>query len=73
MSEKELEAKLGEAYNVFPVAQHNPDDNLLFLGETSRGTPVWVNSEAVKADIIVSIGSVAPHNIHGWSGGAKII
>ncbi|MBS7247924.1 MAG: nickel-dependent lactate racemase [Candidatus Jordarchaeales archaeon] len=73
MSEEELKKKIGEVYWELPVFQHDPDERLVFLGETSRGTPVWINELAARADVLVSIGSVAPHNFYGWSGGAKIV
>ncbi len=73
MNEKELEEKLGDIYFELPTFQHDPDKGLVFLGWTTRGTPVQVNRLIAKADVVVSISSVTPHNFYGWSGGAKIV
>lgn len=70
----ELERKLGK--NVLgrvKVVNHNPDDNLTYLGETSYKTPVFINSDVVKADVKISIGNISPHPAAGYSGGPKII
>jgi lactate racemase len=42
-----------------------------YLGETSRGTPVWVNKELLKAERIICINSVEPHFFAGFTGGRK--
>jgi nickel-dependent lactate racemase len=57
----------------YPVVCHNADDqeNLLHLGTTSRGTPVWVNRQFVKADLRIVVGNIAPHQFQGFSGGVK--
>lgn len=43
-----------------------------YLGVTSRGTPVWIHSEVVKRDVIISIGH-AQANHWGYGGGGKLI
>lgn len=59
----------------FKVLDHNCFDkaNLTFLGETSQGTPVWVNKKALEADHIVITGAIVYHFLVGWSGGKKSI
>jgi len=47
--------------------------NLVSLGTTPNGTPVSVNRLALEADLLLGVGSVVPHHIPGFSGGAKII
>lgn len=47
--------------------------NLISMGVTANGTPVSVNRLAVEADLLLGVGSVVPHHIPGFSGGAKII
>ena len=44
-----------------------------FIGFTSYGTPVWIDSSVANSEFIVGIGSVFPSPWGGWSGGAKII
>jgi nickel-dependent lactate racemase len=57
----------------YPVYCHDADDtaNLVHLGATSRGTPVWVNRRFVAADLRLVVGNVEPHQFQGFSGGAK--
>jgi lactate racemase len=43
----------------------------LFLGATSRGTPVEVNAEYAQADLKIVIGQIDPHQFVGFTGGAK--
>jgi len=66
--------KLGEAVlGRFPVYNHNPYENCTFLGNTSRGTPVEINSEFMGCDLKIGIGCIVPHPLTGFSGGGKII
>jgi nickel-dependent lactate racemase len=66
--------KLGEEIvDEYQVYNHNPYEMLDYLGETSYGTPVHVNSEVMKCDLKIGIGSVLFHGFTGFSGGGKII
>ncbi len=57
----------------YPVSCHDADDreNLVHLGTTSRGTPVWVNRHFVEADLRIVVGNIEPHQFQGFSGGVK--
>jgi len=57
----------------FDIEYHNCDDreNLTYLGITSFGTPVEINSKFLQADIKIVIGNIEPHHYQGFSGGAK--
>ena len=59
----------------FRIVSHDLfDENILkFIGNTSFGTPVWINSEVANSDIIIGVGGIAPHGSVGFSGGAKLI
>jgi nickel-dependent lactate racemase len=46
---------------------------MVFLGETSRGTKVLVNQALMMADRLLVIGSVEPHYFSGYTGGRKAI
>lgn len=48
-------------------------DNLVFLGDTSRGTPVWLDKRAVNCDRIILTGGVVYHFMAGYGGGRKSI
>jgi nickel-dependent lactate racemase len=66
--------KLGEeVLSRFPVYNHNVYENCTFLGNTSRGTPISLNNEVMGCDLKIGIGSIVPHPLTGFSGGAKII
>lgn len=66
--------KLGEEIvNRFPIYNHNPYDNCTFLGNTSRGTPVAINSEFINCDFKIGIGCILPHPLTGFGGGGKIV
>jgi nickel-dependent lactate racemase len=43
------------------------------LGITPNGTPIQLGRPAVEADFLIGLGSIIPHHISGFSGGAKIV
>ena len=47
------------------------EDQLSFLGDTSRGTPVWVNRDYLEREIRIVVGVIEPHQFVGFSGGVK--
>ena len=57
----------------YPVVSHDCDDqnNLQFLGSTSRGTPIWVNRAFYQSDLKIVLGTIEPHHFAGFSGGYK--
>ena len=57
----------------FPVYNHNPYENCTYLGTTSFGTPVSINSEVMSCDLKIAIGAIVPHIFSGFGGGAKTI
>jgi len=68
--------KIGKALaDRFEIVVHNPKafEDLVFLGFTSTGTPVWVNMAICRADFIISIGGIKPNFSPGWGGGCKIV
>lgn len=44
-----------------------------YLGTTSRGTPIWVDTTYVQADLKITTGFIEPHLMAGFSGGRKLI
>lgn len=76
MTDEEIVEKFGEDV-VKRVAIKNHDfknpDALVDLGNTPNGTSVWVNRETYEADFKIGIGSIVPHHIPGFAGGAKIV
>ncbi len=48
-------------------------DALVDLGTTRNGGRILINRTVVEADFKMGIGSIVPHHIPGYAGGAKII
>ncbi len=46
-------------------------EDMVFLGNSSNGTPMYVNKAGVNADKIIIISSVEPHYFAGYTGGRK--
>ena len=63
----------GEILQSYRVVCHDAGDGeqLSHLGETSRGTPVLINSDYMAADYRIVIGNIEPHQFQGFSGGVK--
>lgn len=74
MPAAELRQKLGEFYGRFIVIQHDWLDasRLHDFGPTSDGTRVTANRMLLESDFTIGLGSIVPHRIMGFSGGAKI-
>ncbi len=70
----EFRKKLGtDILERFRVYNHNPYENCVEVGTTSRGTRLLVNREVMEADLKIGIGCVTAHQGMGFSGGGKII
>ena len=57
----------------YTTVSHDSTDanNMVYRGDTSRGTPVWVNKEFVNSDLKIVVGNIEPHYFAGFSGGVK--
>ena len=47
------------------------DKDMVFLGTSTNGTPMYVNKAGLEADKIIIISSVEPHYFAGYTGGRK--
>jgi len=66
--------KLGEdTVAEYQTYNHNPYEYLEYLGETSFGTPVYINAEVMGCDLKIGVGTVLFHRLMGFSGGCKMI
>ena len=65
----------GQVYGRYRIVQHRCDDerNQVYLGLTSRGTPVWVNRLAIETDRCFGIGHIDPSTFAGYAGGKKLL
>lgn len=73
---EEFPALLGEeTAQKLTVISHDATDQsqLVYLGQTSRGTPIWINKHYQEADARILVGMIDPHQIVGISGGAKAL
>ena len=75
---EEQAAILGQAvYARFQerLVNHDPldDANLVAVGTTSRGTPVYFNRRAMECDRVIATGAVVLHYFGGFGGGRKAI
>src|SRR5579862_387345 len=59
----------------YRVVSHNARarEEHRFIGETRRGTPVYVDERFVSADLHITLGFVEQHLMLGFSGGRKLI
>ena len=76
MRDDEILAKFGEeAVRRVVIKNHDFRDPAMMvdLGKTPNGTHISVNREAYEADFKIGIGSIVPHYIPGFAGGAKIV
>jgi nickel-dependent lactate racemase len=74
MTDVELRQKVGEFYGRFAIHQHEwlDEPGLRDFGSTTDGTRVTANRRLAEADLVLGIGSIVPHRIKRFSGGAKI-
>lgn len=45
----------------------------VYLGESPRGVPIWIDRRYVEADLKITTGLIEPHLMAGFSGGRKLI
>ena len=57
--------------NKIIVHDARADKDMVFLGTSTNGTPMYVNKAGVEADKIIIISSVEPHYFAGYTGGRK--
>ena len=76
MTEAEILGRFGaEAVSRVAIRNH-PFRDLgahVDLGTTKNGGRIQINREVFEADFKIGIGSIVPHHICGFSGGAKIV
>src|SRR6185295_229162 len=74
MTEAELRDKLGGCFGRYAVHEHHylDESSLHDFGRTRDGTRVTANRLLAERDLVLGVGSIVPHRIKGFSGGAKI-
>lgn len=73
-SAEEMRKKVGT--NLSPavrVMAHDRRGDLIDLGKSPAGLPIWVNRTVMECNLKIGVGCIYPHPIAGFSGGAKIV
>jgi nickel-dependent lactate racemase len=75
MPQEALAERLGEAvFQRYRVSQHDCQaEDLVPIGCLSTGGEVRINPVVARADVKIGVGSIVPHPMNGFGGGAKII
>lgn len=62
-------------YDRIQVVDHQctDEENLAYVGTTTRGTPVWLDKRALACDKIILTGGVVYHFMAGFGGGRKSV
>ena len=72
----ELLEMMGEALlKRVKIVNHSARDEgaVDHIGDTTLGTPVWVNREVLDSDLVIGDGYIEPHFFAGYTGGGKNI
>ncbi|MBN1146180.1 MAG: nickel-dependent lactate racemase [Anaerolineales bacterium] len=76
MTSEEIRERFGDPVLGRVRALNNPwqdPSQMIDLGLTANGTPTQISRLVMEADFVIGLGSIVPHHIPGFSGGAKII
>ena len=70
---KELVGK--DIFENFEILNHNAlkKEELVYIGDTPRGIPIYINKNYIESDLRILTGLVEPHFMAGYSGGRKSI
>ncbi|SNT36111.1 Nickel-dependent lactate racemase [Granulicella rosea] len=72
----ELDIILGpEIAAAYPILNHDAKNKAAhrYVGDTKRGTPVWIERPFLDADLHITLGFIEQHLMLGFSGGRKLI
>ena len=73
-TDADLKRILGKYFNLCTIKIHDCDaEDLVYVGTTSRGTPIRLNRNYVEADIKILTGDITLHYYAGFGGGRKSI
>lgn len=62
-------------YENYRIENHHGKalDEHVYLGDSPRGVPIWIDRRYVEADLKIAVGLIEPHLMAGFSGGRKLI
>lgn len=76
LSQNDLEYKIGkeivQKYEIINV-DYTLKNDYVYLADSEMGFPIYVNQHVLNADYKIVLGNIAPHNVVGWGGGAKML
>jgi nickel-dependent lactate racemase len=73
MSADDVKRKLGERLSrELRVLVHDCREDLVDLGVSERGTPLFADKHVMECDLKIGVGGIYPHRAAGFSGGPKI-
>lgn len=71
---QEKKALVGpEVFDRVKCVDSTESGEFVFLGTTSRGTPIEINRLVAECDLLIATGNVEYHYFAGYSGGAKAV
>lgn len=76
LTRKEICGVVGkEITDRIKVINHDPysTENLVYLGQTSRDSDIYINKSFIEADLKILVGDIEYHQFFGYGGGAKSI
>ena len=64
-----------QIYENYRIENHHGKalDEHVYLGDSPRGVPIWIDRRYVEADLKIAVGLIEPHLMAGFSGGRKLI
>lgn len=67
--------KLQKPWDQCRILFHDCDetDELLFMGVSSLGTPIWLHRLVAESDVVIGVGNITSHVFCGFGGGGKIV
>jgi len=74
MSRDDLTENMGQdIVTSFRIENHHANGDLVSLGSTTRGTPLFISRRFMQSDLKIATGTVVPHFHAGFGGGYKSI
>jgi len=76
LTKQEINKLVGrEVVDRVKVINHDPysKENLVYLGQTSRGSDIYINKTFIEANLKILVGDIEYHQFFGYGGGAKSI
>ncbi len=72
----ELQEVVGPfVFNTYRIENHHGRElsEHVYLGDTPRGVPAWIDRRYLDADLKITTGLIEPHFMAGFSGGRKLV